>query len=454
MSGMGALSLKGSMTLTSIDLFAGCGGLSLGLHNAGWEGLFAIERDKMAFETLSRNLIDAHAPYQTYVSWPTWLPSENHDIIRLLEDEGVRCELGLLRGKVDLVAGGPPCQGFSVGGKRDGADDRNNLVFKMLELVELVQPRAVLVENVEGITRRFVARPGESTGTPVVQLVLERLARLGYIGTYTVVSADDFGVPQTRRRVAILAIKDAENLNPETLNALFVHSLKKAAIVVRNHYGLPIDHPVTAGEALMDLSGGKRLACPDSPEFESSTYITAKSSYAKAMRRGLRTGSTPDSHRFSKHGDRIQALYALAHETQPPGRLAKEFLLANGTKKDKKVLLDASLPSSTITTHPDEFIHYAEARNVTVREMARLQSFPDDFKFYGRYTINGPRRKHDVARCSQVGNAVPPLLAHALGLAIRDVLKSASQDNALVDLLTYPRHEAHGTTSKIATAIE
>ena len=128
------------------------------------------------------------------------------------------------------------------------------------------------------------------------------------------------------------------------------------------------------------------------------------------------------SHRFSKHGPDVQRLYTLAHDTQPPGRLPKQFLLDNGTKKDKKVLLDQDAPVSTITTHPDEYIHYLEPRNITVREMARLQSFPDDFKFYGRYTINGPRRRFDVARCSQVGNAVPPLMAEGIGLALKSVL--------------------------------
>lgn len=102
------------------------------------------------------------------------------------------------------------------------------------------------------------------------------------------------------------------------------------------------------------------------------------------------------------------------------GRLPKEYLRAHGTKKDKKVLIDPSAPASTITTHPDEFIHYAHPRNISVREMARLQSFPDIFRFRGRYTINGERRRLDVARCSQVGNAVPPFLGEILGVALRE----------------------------------
>jgi DNA (cytosine-5)-methyltransferase 1 len=136
------------------------------------------------------------------------------------------------------------------------------------------------------------------------------------------------------------------------------------------------------------------------------------------MRREISSTAIPNSHRFSVHGEQILNLYRAAHATQPKGRLSKKFLLSMGTKKDKKAVLDAGAPASTITTHPDEFIHYAIPRNITVREMARLQSFPDDFWFYGRYTINGERRRFDVARCSQVGNAVPPLLARAVGLAL------------------------------------
>ena len=93
-----------------------------------------------------------------------------------------------------------------------------------------------------------------------------------------------------------------------------------------------------------------------------------------------------------------------------------------GTKKNKKFLIDKHKPVSTITTHPDEFIHYSHPRNITVREMARFQSFPDAFQFKGRYTVNGDRRQFDVPRCSQVGNAVPPMLAEALGMTLKEAL--------------------------------
>lgn len=408
------------LTLSCIDLFAGCGGLSLGLKEAGWSGIFAIERDPMAFETLSQNFLVSGAPYASFADWPLWLPKTNHDIVTLLKDESVRTHLRSLRGAVTMIAGGPPCQGFSVGGRRDGADERNSLVYQMLDMVELVRPRVVLVENVEGIARRFVARPGAAS-TSIADAVIERLSALGYTSFFDVLDASRFGVPQARRRVVIVGIQDC-SMSPDALKMKFDDILNKSAVDVRQHWGLHETRNVTAKEAIGDLTGGVKAACPDSPEFESALYTKAESAYARAMRRGKKTGSTPNSHRFSKHGERIQALYNLAHQTQPPGRLSKAFLLENNTKKDKKVLIDASAVVSTITTHPDEFIHYAEPRNITVREMARFQSFPDDFHFHGRYTINGPRRKHDVARCSQVGNAVPPLMAEGVGLALRNLL--------------------------------
>lgn len=404
--------------LTSIDLFAGCGGLSLGLHRAGWDGIFAIERDPMAFDTLRSNLVDDGAPYGAYQKWPEWLPVTPHNIDEFLGNETFRRSLAELAGSVTLVAGGPPCQGFSVGGKRNGADERNHLVHRQLELVELVQPKVVLIENVEGITRAFRSRPRDGGAVSVASEVVDALAALGYRASFGIADASRFGVPQTRRRTLIVGLRNDLEVEPSA----FFDALERVRLPHLADLGLPSDRAVTAKEAIDDLLSQRRVVCPDSAKFESSTYRKARSAFAIAMRVGIPDGSIPDSHRYTKHGGRILELYQSAHETQPKGRLSKEFLLASGTKKDKKVLIDPKGPVSTITTHPDEFIHYAEPRNITVREMARLQSFPDDYRFKGRYTINGPRRKFDVARCSQVGNAVPPYFAQAIGRALREVL--------------------------------
>jgi DNA (cytosine-5)-methyltransferase 1 len=409
----------GGDLLRNIDLFAGCGGLSLGLHKAGWEGIFAIERDPMAFETLHANLVADTARYRAYAKWPDWLPQQPTDIVSAMRDESFLGHLRELEGSVNLVAGGPPCQGFSVGGARNGLDERNQLVHRQLELIQLVRPELALIENVEGITRAFQARPGSGGSDSVANQVVNALTTIGYDATWGVVDASVFAVPQVRRRTLIFGIRKDVGKSPET----FFSNLQDVRSDLYSELGIPLGHVLTAKEALSDLTNPTiRVTCPDSVKFESTRYRRATSRYQKLLREGIEAGSIPDSHRFSKHGDRITELYELAHATQPKGRLAKQFLLDNGTKKDKKVLIAPDVPVSTITTHPDEFIHYAEPRNVTVREMARLQSFPDSFRFYGRYTINGPRRRFDVARCSQVGNAVPPNLGHAIGLAAQRVL--------------------------------
>jgi DNA (cytosine-5)-methyltransferase 1 len=415
----GVVDCMSDVSLTSIDLFAGCGGLSLGLHKAGWQGIFAIERDPMAFDTLHSNLVSAEAPYPAYRSWPSWLAQRPHDIDAFLGDPHNQTHLRELRGTVALVAGGPPCQGFSVGGARDGADVRNHLVHRLLEVVDLVRPKVALIENVEGITRAFHSRPKVGARSSVADEVVEALELLGYTASFGIVNASHYGVPQLRKRAIIVGVRSDIGAAPSDL----FRYLEKIREVHLLENQLPIDRAVTASEAISDLlHTTDRQSCPDSPKYETSSYIDARSSFAQRMRRGLPTGSLPDSHRYTKHGERILELYEEAHASQSKGRLSKQFLLSMGTKKDKKVLIDPCEPVSTITTHPDEFIHFAEPRNITVREMARLQSFPDDFRFKGRYTINGPRRKFDVARCSQVGNAVPPLLAEAIGRALKAML--------------------------------
>jgi DNA (cytosine-5)-methyltransferase 1 len=390
------------------------------MHRAGWNGLFAIERDPMAFETLDANLVDEKAPYRAFNRWPNWMPRQSTDLVALLADKEYCDHLRGLRGSVDLVAGGPPCQGFSVGGKRDGEDERNSLVYRMLDFVELVQPRAVLIENVEGMARRFVSKPG-TAGTSVAEDAIAKLEDLGYIASYHLINSADFGVPQARKRVAIIGVL-AAGMSRQALHDLTAVAIERAAKAVRVEHGLPAEGNITVKDAIDDLAGARLVTSPDSPRFKSGVYGTAKSAYAKLMREGVADGAIPDSHRMSVHGEGVRALYELAHRTQTPGRLSKEFLLENGTKKDKKVLLDSAAVVATITTHPDEYIHYKHARNITVREMARLQSFPDRFTFHGRYTINGPRRRFDVARCSQVGNAVPPLMGEGLGRAVIEVL--------------------------------
>ena len=414
--------------LRTIDLFAGCGGLTLGLHQAGHKLMFAIEKDPMAFETFEANFLNAGAAYPAGKAWPSWLERRNHDIQVLLADPAVRERLSSLHGSVDLICGGPPCQGFSVGGIRDGKDVRNQLPYRYIDVVELVRPPFVLLENVEGMARKFVSKPGH-VEIAFVEWARSRLGELGYDAHFEILDASDFGVPQVRRRVFLFGVsKELCAESGLTAKDFFV-SLHRNRSLFRSHLGLP-ERQLTVRDAIADLDGKRQVICPDSPKFQAGTFKTPTSEFAKLMRRGLRDAHIPNSHRFSEHTPRILEFYRKVQADKVFGRLPKAYLVAHGTKKDKKVLIDPAAPASTITTHPDEFIHFRTPRNITVREMARIQSFPDDFVFKGRYTINGPRRRHDVARCSQVGNAVPPLLAEAVGWALHDFQRMVSASTA------------------------
>jgi DNA (cytosine-5)-methyltransferase 1 len=129
-----------------IDLYAGCGGLSLGLMSAGWEGVLAVEKDSLAFETLKHNLIDGT---KHRYAWPIWFPREATPIGPFIAK--YRAEVEQLKGKITLLAGGPPCQGFSLAGKREKKDPRNQLFKKYVEIVKVLRPPLLLLENVRGI---------------------------------------------------------------------------------------------------------------------------------------------------------------------------------------------------------------------------------------------------------------------------------------------------------------
>ena len=130
------------MSRNFIDIFAGCGGLSLGLKKAGWQGIFAIEKTADAFQTLKHNLIDKEVV--TPFVWPEWLPCQPMTTSKLIR--GYSKQLKKLRGTIDLIAGGPPCQGFSFAGRRNPNDPRNRLTEEYIKIVKLVQPKFLLLE--------------------------------------------------------------------------------------------------------------------------------------------------------------------------------------------------------------------------------------------------------------------------------------------------------------------
>ena len=185
-----------------IDIFAGCGGLSVGLQNAGWQGLFAIEKNRDAFSTLKYNLIDK----KNHFDWPEWLEVCSHDIKEVLKQN--QTQLEALQGTVDLVAGGPPCQGFSLAGKRNTKDERNKLVKSYLKFIEYVKPNALILENVHGFTVNFKGNRGSIKKYSTY--VVEKLEELEYKVASYVVDVSEFGVPQKRKRFILIAMRDRD----------------------------------------------------------------------------------------------------------------------------------------------------------------------------------------------------------------------------------------------------
>jgi DNA (cytosine-5)-methyltransferase 1 len=181
------------------DAFAGCGGLSLGLMQAGLHGRFAIEHDKFAFETLRANFLAKKSKFK--FTWPRWLPKKPISIGRLLKR--YRKELEIIEGSIDVLVGGPPCQGFSSAGRRRHDDPRNQLFASYLQIVDILKPRAVLIENVRGFTMDFDMEPRVKN---YAQNLRRRLSEK-YDVYEVLLDLSQFGVPQLRTRYFILALQ-------------------------------------------------------------------------------------------------------------------------------------------------------------------------------------------------------------------------------------------------------
>ncbi len=390
-----------------IDLFAGCGGLSLGLQKAGWKGIFAVEKNKDAFETLKTNLIDKEGHFE----WPDFLNKEPIDIKELLTKKNK--ELCELSGKVDLVVGGPPCQGFSMAGKRDSNDIRNTLVKSYIKFIKIIMPKMLFLENVHGFTVGF-EKDGKK-GKPYSQYVAERLKKLGYNIDSKVIDVSEYGVPQRRKRFILIGMLDKD---PKE----FFKKLdeNKQQFLEEKQLNTPITISEAIGD-LLKLNG--TYPTPDAKGFESGKYGDINSNYQRLMRINTNNEDIVDSHRYAKHReDSIELFTQMINTVTECKRITPRDGIIEGLKKRGVTVLKENSVCTTITSIPDDFVHYSEPRIMTVREMARIQSFPDDYKFKGKYTTGGKLRKVDVPRYTQVANAVPPLFAEQVGKVLGEML--------------------------------
>lgn len=396
--------------LTYIDLFAGCGGLSLGLHNAGWKGAFAIEKSEDAFNTLEHNLIKK----KKHFDWPSWLEQKHHDINEILENHSEN--LISLQGKIDLVAGGPPCQGFSMAGRRIENDSRNDLINSYIKFIELVKPKLIFFENVKGFTLGF--KNNDTKGTAYSTYVLQKLESLGYSVKGQLIDFSKFGIPQKRTRFILVGIQNdflTENstINKDTFFEEIQNSKEKFLINKKLIVNPTLEH------AISDLLQSNGQIESETPNFKAGVYGEITSEYQKHVRKYVKNESKVDSHRFAKHTEIVKNRFQIAlNENLSSSMFRERFQL----KKSSTKILEGNKPTPTITTLPDDYIHYCEPRIMTVREYARIQSFPDTYQFKGKYTTGGKRRTQEVPRYSQIGNAIPPLFGEQAGLILRNLI--------------------------------
>lgn len=400
--------------LSYIDLFAGCGGLSWGLNRAGWKGLFAIEKSPHAFQTLEFNLTER----VKHFNWPKWLPKKAHDINSVIKHYPE--ELKNLHGKVTMVAGGPPCQGFSIAGQRNEKDERNDLINSYIEFVSLVRPKLIFFENVKGFTMEF--KNNLQKGKKYSQIVTDKLTQEGYHVFGQLVNFGDFGIPQKRTRFILVGIRaDIKHSSIEKAKSFFklIEAKKFAFLEAKN-----LDINPTIEDALSDLLGSNvSVETPDRKGFKSGNYARVKSSYQKFVRMDNGSIEIPNSHSFAKHSQKvIERLRYVQSVSSECKNISDELKKQIGISTQVLVPLQPKEQAPTVTSHPDDMIHYCEPRILTVRECARLQSFPDCFVFKGKYTTGGKLRKTEVPRYTQVGNAIPPLFGEQAGFILKTLL--------------------------------
>lgn len=407
---------------TFADVFAGCGGLSLGLVNAGWKGRFAIEKNRDAFSTLAGNLVHGK-PAKRKFDWPGWLPRSAISTAELLRTHGER--LAAMKGHLTLLAGGPPCQGFSLAGRRTQSDPRNALTDDYIKLVKLLEPRFLLIENVKGFTLPFKKNGGgHGVGAAYSLRVKQRLERAGYRVYSSVIDLSQFGVPQSRNRFILIAIKEGDRALRQLGDGSpieLLHAFRKRFLGYKR---LPSEVRVSVRDAIGDLEthGRKLVPCGDSPykSYVQVDYGDGKfrSPFIELMRKGA--NAAPNSLRLPRHAETTVEQFRAIMDTCSRGRtISKGDRERLGINKHALTPLEATMHSATITTLPDDILHYSEPRILTARENARLQTFPDTFQFHGKYTTGGANRKSDCPRYTQIGNAVPPLFAEAVGHVLK-----------------------------------
>lgn len=345
--------------INTIDLFAGCGGLSRGFQDAGFNIILGVDNDEPALKTFEHNHFKAKT-LNTDLS----IDMSFDKIVELTSHE-----------RIDLIIAGPPCQGFSLTGTRNFDDPRNQLYLAVIESVKRFKPKGFVIENVTGMATLY--------GGQVKDEIIRRFDQLGYNVTYKILSAADFGVPQIRKRLFFVG------LQKELGTFLFPPPI------------LTEDQYITCADAISDLPSREKELGEEKDYYDSEP----RTSYQHKMRGQC---SILYNHVATDHTQLVKETIAQV----PDGGNYKDLPIGVGESRkfnEAWTRYNSNLPSRTIDTGHRNHFHYKYNRVPTIRENARLQSFPDSFVFFGTKTQQN----------RQIGNAVPPLLGFHLGNAIK-----------------------------------
>ena len=368
--------------INALDLFAGAGGFSQGMENAGVNVIAAVEFNEQIAKTYMHN----HPDTKMFVDDIRNL--DESEIDKVFKEIGVEC---------DLIFGGPPCQGFSMAGKRIRSnasfleDERNYLFKEYIRMVAYLKPKVFVIENVPGILNY--------NGGKVKEEIYDTFTKLGYSLSSRIMCATNYGVPQMRNRAVFIG--NRLGIDPEIMFPAPTHS--------ENTY-------VTIRQAISDL-----------PEIEAGTGTEVTyygnndilSEYQKLMR--SESGFTYN-HVSSHHKEETLELLSMIKEGQTMKDLPEEYHTKSvHSGAYGRMIYDK--PAYTLTTRLNtpsvgRITHPIQNRTITPREAARIQSFPDNYKFIGDITSIG----------MQIGNAVPPLLAKAIGDNIVNIIGEEDND--------------------------
>ena len=411
--------------LHCIDLFAGCGGLSLGLEEAGFKPLLFSEINPQAAETYIANRTGMDI-----------IPVS--DIYNLTD-----VDLGLLKTywrykgieDIDLVCGGPPCQGYSgIGHRRTFKLDKkdipsNHLFQEMVRVIRCVRPKIFLFENVRGLLNARWTPEGQSG--ELFKAVLDEFKSLtDYRIRWDLLHAKDYGVPQNRPRVIMVGIR--YDVLPHWVQDSFCEvSFDDPSAVESGFLPKPSGIPPTLVELLSDLEDSRYLKNLVTTEYphEPKTEIQR---ILRTTREGrlLRKGDLLTEQEYSNHAPYIREKFS--HMIDNEGEIPEKFQTKKFAQRVFPREWDEGGPSLTVTSLPEDYVHYSQPRGPTVREWARIQTFPDWYQFKGSRTTGGRRRAgdpsigiwdRDVPRYTQIGNAVPVILAEKIGKHLVKILR-------------------------------